>query len=773
MKINRDTVLIKAHYFFFFAGMVPVLPFSMVLGLGLGVPIILQGLMAAVVLVGTVIAKPILSLIADTFPRSRRIIFIASILMCGLSLGCVCFVPSFGLEPSFDKAWLLPANYNITDAEKIHRKPSSEKLTLISDDSKFNEEIIGNQSKWESLGEIPGMEKYVANFSWSDLTLYLPVGESCHLVSGVDCQLTRKYPSRTVDHLQVTLASNYSSSELGLLPYRIASRNILNLDVVGRVSVKCNAGQQEGLGCQPVEVWTKMGFWAFFSLMMIGMISFCTANSFSDAVTIETIGPSGNYGSQRAWGSLGWGLMGPVSGLLVDWWSGYAELKDYTPAYLLVFLIMGVDVVLSSNLKVPKLDAERNVWSSVWPLLQEPRFFLFLLFSVLNGCFDGVVLNFLFVLQEDMAAGSAAVQNIKFLQGITIFVQCATEVPCMFFSHVLVKKIGADRVTTLVLGLHAIRLYLITCVGTWGNVWLTVAVEVLNGPCYGLGYSAIVVYAGQLAPPGASTTVQSLANICYESIGYALCSVTSGVIVATAGSVRLFLVWGVVASITTLLHFFYVVWIASRADPLVNPSLQKRCNNEGEATVEEHLYLRAENSDHTHIKPVNSEASRNSSSSKRPSSGAFSEQKVAGLSGLRSSDNEDSDTESELCESIREKLSSCADEPCMCIRHSKTGITIAECRKCAAEKTCFLNGSVGPACGPSYLQDVDKQPLADAINSDGNRNSSACTLNHFPIASIDVSNVRDTRALDSTSNLQGLETGPTDRSTLYCYVSNV
>ncbi|KAA0190052.1 hypothetical protein HAZT_HAZT004704 [Hyalella azteca] len=369
MKINRDTVLIKAHYFFFFAGMVPVLPFSMVLGLGLGVPIILQGLMAAVVLVGTVIAKPILSLIADTFPRSRRIIFIASILMCGL------------------------------------------------------------------------------------------------------------------------------------------------------VSVKCNAGQQEGLGCQPVEVWTKMGFWAFFSLMMIGMISFCTANSFSDAVTIETIGPSGNYGSQRAWGSLGWGLMGPVSGLLVDWWSGYAELKDYTPAYLLVFLIMGVDVVLSSNLKVPKLDAERNVWSSVWPLLQEPRFFLFLLFSVLNGCFDGVVLNFLFVLQEDMAAGSAAVQNIKFLQGITIFVQCATEVPCMFFSHVLVKKIGADRVTTLVLGLHAIRLYLITCVGTWGNVWLTVAVEVLNGPCYGLGYSAIVVYAGQLAPPGASTTVQSLANICYESIG--------------------------------------------------------------------------------------------------------------------------------------------------------------------------------------------------------------------------------------------------------------
>lgn len=44
--------------------------------------------------------------------------------------------------------------------------------------------------------------------------------------------------------------------------------------------------------------------------------------------------------------------MGPVSGLLVDWWSGPSEVKDYTPAFLLVFLIMGVDVVVSAKLKV-------------------------------------------------------------------------------------------------------------------------------------------------------------------------------------------------------------------------------------------------------------------------------------------------------------------------------------------------------------------------------------------------------------------------------------
>ena len=93
-------------------------------------------------------------------------------------------------------------------------------------------------------------------------------------------------------------------------------------------------------------------------------------------------------------------------------------------------------------------------------------------------------------------------------------------------TDLLVKKIGAERVTSVVLGLHVLRLSLVLCVGLYGTVWHTVLVELLNGPCYGFGYTAIVVHAGQLAPAGASTTVQSLANICYESIGiYKLLSI--------------------------------------------------------------------------------------------------------------------------------------------------------------------------------------------------------------------------------------------------------
>ena len=63
-------------------------------------------------------------------------------------------------------------------------------------------------------------------------------------------------------------------------------------------------------------------------------------------------GESGDYGTQRLWGSVGWGLMGPIGGLVVDWWSGAAMTKDYTPAFILVFAIVGLDVLVSTRLKV-------------------------------------------------------------------------------------------------------------------------------------------------------------------------------------------------------------------------------------------------------------------------------------------------------------------------------------------------------------------------------------------------------------------------------------
>ena len=55
----------------------------------------------------------------------------------------------------------------------------------------------------------------------------------------------------------------------------------------------------------------------------------------------------GAYGAQRAWGTVGWGLMGPVAGLLVDLTSS-GPTKDYTPLFALCFGIGAADVLVST-----------------------------------------------------------------------------------------------------------------------------------------------------------------------------------------------------------------------------------------------------------------------------------------------------------------------------------------------------------------------------------------------------------------------------------------
>ena len=53
----------------------------------------------------------------------------------------------------------------------------------------------------------------------------------------------------------------------------------------------------------------------------------------------QNSGPDGDYGNQRAWGTVGWGLMGPISGLLIDLYSGDKYGKDYLPAFLILFVL--------------------------------------------------------------------------------------------------------------------------------------------------------------------------------------------------------------------------------------------------------------------------------------------------------------------------------------------------------------------------------------------------------------------------------------------------
>lgn len=59
-----------------------------------------------------------------------------------------------------------------------------------------------------------------------------------------------------------------------------------------------------------------------------------------------------NYGRQRCFGALGWGLFSVLAGFMVDLFSDGAAKKNYLPVFCLSIIMLTVDFAVSLNIKV-------------------------------------------------------------------------------------------------------------------------------------------------------------------------------------------------------------------------------------------------------------------------------------------------------------------------------------------------------------------------------------------------------------------------------------
>ncbi|CAH2227085.1 jg17707, partial [Pararge aegeria aegeria] len=92
--------------------------------------------------------------------------------------------------------------------------------------------------------------------------------------------------------------------------------------------------------------YTTFTFWAFVVLMCVGTVAFNVANCIGDAVCFDVLGPErgSRYGSQRAWGTAGYGVTALLGGWLIDLMSGTSRNKDFTPAFIVAIVATVIDL---------------------------------------------------------------------------------------------------------------------------------------------------------------------------------------------------------------------------------------------------------------------------------------------------------------------------------------------------------------------------------------------------------------------------------------------
>lgn len=259
-------------------------------------------------------------------------------------------------------------------------------------------------------------------------------------------------------------------------------------------------------GATDDQVKSTYQFWTFFALLMISWAGMAVVVSVGDAICFEMLGDKPQrYGHQRLWGSIGWGSLSIIAGLLIDKFSEGRATKNYAIGFYMMAALIVLDMGVSSKLKYSQTKLSTSILKDVGQILKSFRVIVFFLWCIVVGLGTAMVWNFLFWYLEDLA-GCDDGSYMKTLQGLVMGIQCfGGELPFFFISGKLLKKIGHVHAMSLVLLGFGVRFFLYSLLS---NPWYVLPIELLNGVTFGLFYSTMASYASIVAPPGTEATLQ-------------------------------------------------------------------------------------------------------------------------------------------------------------------------------------------------------------------------------------------------------------------------
>ena len=253
-----------------------------------------------------------------------------------------------------------------------------------------------------------------------------------------------------------------------------------------------------------------------------------------------------DYGKQRLWGAVGWGLAAAVSGTLIDRFGLDAGFAGF-------LVLMGAGLAASRTMRIAEAGIGQQFWRGIGLLAANRRWVAFIVIVFVAGIGSGVVNNFLFLYLSDLGAS-------KSLMGWSLFVATLSEIPIFFFSSRLLQRYGAPGVLMIALGANVIRL---AAYALMPAAWVVLPIHLLHGFAFSAMWVAGVSYAGDLAPAGMGATAQGLFSGVNMGLGAAAGALMGGFLYDTAGPHAMF-GWIAVALALSMAGFWLAETLRAR-----------------------------------------------------------------------------------------------------------------------------------------------------------------------------------------------------------------
>jgi PPP family 3-phenylpropionic acid transporter len=251
--------------------------------------------------------------------------------------------------------------------------------------------------------------------------------------------------------------------------------------------------------------------------------------SILDQTTLVSLDNPANYGKIRVGGSIGWGIMVLITGILVDSYNrGYGIVFYINIIFLIIFLINTLGMPEGHRTDIdPAVHVD---FKMIVQMLRQPGMLPVLLLVAIWGIGESSISNFLFLHIKSLGGSST-------LMGVSLSISLIGEIVAFSIANKILIKVGPAKMMLLsfvvlftwLFGLSLIR-----------NPYVIPFFQVYGGSAYALIQSGSVAYVNKRAPKELGTTAQAIRGGVLSGLGVGTGALVSGVIYEASGSVTLF-----------------------------------------------------------------------------------------------------------------------------------------------------------------------------------------------------------------------------------------
>jgi MFS family permease len=279
-------------------------------------------------------------------------------------------------------------------------------------------------------------------------------------------------------------------------------------------------------------------FALLFPLVLIYAFMSAPIPSLGDSATMSMLGDQREkYGRIRLGGTIGWGTMAFISGVLID-------RHGIVWAYWIYAVGMTLTLLVSQGLVFNKVEKQESFWKGMSALLANQRWVIFLGMAFICGVGMASINTYQFVYLAEIGAS-------KSLMGLALTISTLSELPVMFFGDRLLRRFQPRGL--LVLGMLGIGVrVLLYALFNFPMAILTL--QLLHGFTFPAIWIAGVSYAHENAPAGLRATAQGLFGAMMMGIGAAVGGFLGGLLIGSIGGRGMYLVFGALVLIS--LAFF-------------------------------------------------------------------------------------------------------------------------------------------------------------------------------------------------------------------------